>query len=139
MNITIDKTSRVPIYDQIKEQIKGLIHARQLHSGDQLPTIRELSVELAVNFNTVALAYRDLANEGVIVTERGRGTFVARTPGEEEMRRIRQAKLQAMVEALMHEADRLGYDRDEVGRTFVEHIRTYGMKPTTPSKPSQES
>jgi GntR family transcriptional regulator len=139
MNITIDKTSRVPIYDQIKEQIKGLIHARQLHSGDQLPTIRELSVQLAVNFNTVALSYRDLSNEGVINTERGRGTFVASTPGEEEMRRIRQAKLQTMVEALLHEADRLGYNRDEVGRTFVEQIRAYGTKPTIPNKPSQES
>jgi len=126
MNIHIDKTSRVPIYDQIKEQIKGLIQAGQLHTGDQLPTIRELSVELAVNFNTVSLAYRDLANEGVIVTERGRGTFVASTPGEEEMRRIRQAKLHDMVEALLHEAERLGYNRDEIGRAFIEQIRVYG-------------
>lgn len=132
MNIQIDKTSRVPIYDQIKEQIKGLIQAGQLHTGDQLPTIRELSVQLAVNFNTVALSYRDLANEGVINTERGRGTFVASTPGEEEMRRIRHAKLHAMVEALLHEAERLGYNRDEVGRAFVEQIRAYGNKSVPP-------
>jgi len=132
MLITIDKTSRVPIYDQIKEQIKGLIQAGQLHTGDQLPTIRELSVELAVNFNTVALAYRDLANEGVIITERGRGTFVASTPGEEEMRQIRQAKLHAMVEALLHEAERLGYNRDEIGQAFVEQIRVYGGRSAPP-------
>ncbi len=132
MLITIDKTSRVPIYDQIKEQIKGLIQAGQLHTGDQLPTIRELSVELAVNFNTVALAYRDLANEGVIITERGRGTFVASTPGEEEMRRIRQVKLHAMVEALLHEAERLGYNRDEIGQAFVEQIRVYGGRSAPP-------
>lgn len=138
MNIRIDKTSRVPIYDQIKEQIKGLIHARQLRAGDQLPTIRELSVELAVNFNTVALSYRDLANEGVIVTERGKGTFVASTPGEEEMSRIRQAKLQTMVEALLHEADRLGYSPEEVGRAFVEQIRAKAARSTLPSK-SRES
>jgi len=123
MNIRIDKTSRVPIYDQIKEQIKGLIHARQLRAGDQLPTMRELSVQLAVNFNTVALSYRDLANEGIIITERGRGTFVASTPGEEEMQRLRQAKLQTLVETLLQEAERLGYTRDEVGRAFVEQIR----------------
>jgi GntR family transcriptional regulator len=139
MNIRIDKTSRVPIYDQIKEQIKGLIHARQLHTGDQLPTIRELSVELAVNFNTVALSYRDLANEGVIITERGRGTFVASTPGEEEMRRIRQVKLQALVEALLQEADRLGYSREEIGRMFVEQIRARTAKPLPGSESSRES
>ncbi|HSQ16094.1 MAG TPA: GntR family transcriptional regulator [Anaerolineales bacterium] len=133
MNIRIDKTSRVPIYDQIKEQIKGLIHARLLRTGDQLPTIRELSVELAVNFNTVALSYRDLANEGIIITERGRGTFVAGTPGEEEMQRLRQAKLQALVETLLQEAERLGYTRDEVGRAFVEQIRTRGSKPAPAS------
>ncbi|HSQ84621.1 MAG TPA: GntR family transcriptional regulator, partial [Desulfobacterales bacterium] len=71
MDIRIDKASRVPIYDQIKEQVKGLIHSGLVKTGDQLPTIRELSVDLSVNFNTVALAYRDLVNEGVIITERG--------------------------------------------------------------------
>ena len=120
MNIHIDKNSRVPIYDQIKEQIKGLIHAGQIKTGDQLPTIRELSVALSVNFNTVALAYRDLANEGVIVTERGRGTFVASTPGEQEMHLIRSDKLRNLVEALLRETDRLGYQRHEV-KTIFDH------------------
>jgi GntR family transcriptional regulator len=138
MNIRIDKTSRVPIYDQIKEQIKGLIHARQLRTGDQLPTIRELSVQLAVNFNTVALSYRDLANEGVIITERGKGTFVASTPGEEEMSRIRHAKLHAMVEALLHEASRLGYNQEEVGRAFVEQIRAQSIKASPPANITRE-
>src|SRR5512137_646046 len=101
MDIRIDKNSRVPIYDQIKEQVKGLIHAGQIKTGDQLPTIRELSVELSVNFNTVALSYRDLANEGVIVTERGRGTFVASTPGEQEMQIIRIEMLHHLLEALL--------------------------------------
>jgi GntR family transcriptional regulator len=123
MEIRIDKTSRVPIYDQIKEQIKGLIHAGQVKTGDQLPTIRELSIELSVNFNTVALAYRDLANEGMIITERGKGTFVASTPGEEEMRTIRQEKLANLLSALFRETDRLGYTHEEVGRVFINHIK----------------
>ena len=131
MNIHIDKTSRVPIYDQIKEQIKGLIHARQLHTGDQLPTIRALSVELAVNFNTVALSYRALSHAGLIITERGKGTFVASTPGEEEMGHIRTEKLQALVRALIQETDRLGYPRDEVGWAFVEQIKSRSSKPTS--------
>jgi DNA-binding transcriptional regulator YhcF (GntR family) len=125
MDIRIDKTSRVPIYDQIKEQIKGLIHAGQIKTGDQLPTLRELSVELLVNFNTVALAYRDLVNEGIIVTERGKGTFVASTPGESEMLRIRQEKLQALVNALFEETKRLGYSRDEVRQAVEERTRSH--------------
>jgi DNA-binding transcriptional regulator YhcF (GntR family) len=123
MDIQIDKNSRVPIYDQIKEQIKGLIHAGQIKTGDQLPTIRELSVELSVNFNTVALSYRDLVNEGVIITERGKGTFVASTPGAEEMQTIRREKLQNLIEALIKETDRLGYSREDVGREFVNQFK----------------
>jgi GntR family transcriptional regulator len=122
MEIRIDKNSRVPIYDQIKEQIKGLIHAGQIKTGDQLPTIRELSVELAVNFNTVALAYRDLAYEGVIITERGKGTFVANTPGEAEMQTIRKEKLFNLLLALFRETDRLGYTHEEVNKAFTDQI-----------------
>ncbi len=126
MDIHIDKTSRVPIYDQIKDQVKGLVHAGQVKTGDQLPTIRELSVQLSVNFNTVALAYRDLANDGVIVTERGKGTFVAGTPGAEEMQLIRDQKLRNLVETLLRETDRLGYPRDEVGKEFSDQINNKG-------------
>jgi GntR family transcriptional regulator len=122
MDIRIDKNSRVPIYDQIKEQIKGLIHAGQIKTGDQLPTIRELSVELLVNFNTVALAYRDLVNEGVIITERGKGTFVASTPGVEEMLVIRTEKLHNLIETLIRETDRLGYKREDVESVFVNQV-----------------
>jgi DNA-binding transcriptional regulator YhcF (GntR family) len=123
MDIRIDKNSRVPLYDQIKDQIKGLIHAGQIKTGDQLPTIRELSVELSVNFNTVALAYRDLVNQGVIITERGKGSFVASTPGEEEMQAIRREKLKNLIVALVRETDRLGYEHEEVGRAFVDQVK----------------
>jgi GntR family transcriptional regulator len=122
MHIQIDKNSHIPIYNQIKEQVKGLIHAGQVKSGDQLPTIRELSVELSVNFNTVALAYRDLVNEGMINTERGRGTFVAGTPGEEEMKAIRQEKLNSLIVELLRETDRLGYEHEEVRRVFSDQL-----------------
>jgi len=122
MHIQIDKTSRVPLHDQIKEQIKGLIHAGQLKTGDQLPTMRELSIELAVNFNTVAHAYREMDGEGVITTRRGEGTFVASTPGAAEMRRIRQKKLRELINALFNETDRLGYTVEEVKQALDEQI-----------------
>ena len=120
MDILIDKTSRIPINEQIKEQIKGAVQAGQIKTGDQLPTIRQLSIELAVNVNTIALAYRDLSNEAVIITERGKGTFVASTPGDDEKQTIRHDKLMNIIAALVRETDRLGYTRDEVGRAFVE-------------------
>ncbi len=120
MDIHIDKTSGVPLHDQIKEQITGLIHAGRLKAGDQLPTIRTLSIDLAVNFNTVALAYRELDGEGVIATRRGEGTFVASTPGAAEMKRLRQKKLRDVIQALLVETRRLGYSLDEVQHAFDE-------------------
>jgi GntR family transcriptional regulator len=122
MKIRIDTSSRVPIYDQIEEQIKGLVHARQIKTGDQLPTIRELSVDLSVNFNTVAFAYRDLANDGVIITERGKGTFVASTPADDEMREIRREKLNNLIAELLQETDRLGYSHEEVDHAFTDQL-----------------
>jgi GntR family transcriptional regulator len=120
MQIQIDKTSGVPIYNQIKEQITGLIHAGRLNAGDQLPTIRALAIDLAVNVNTVALAYRELDSAGVIATRRGEGTFVASTPGAAEMRRLRQRKLRELAQAFVAETRRLGYEPEEVQQALDE-------------------
>ena len=122
MQIRIDKSARVPIHGQIKEQIVGLIHAGQLKAGDQLPTMRELSIALAVNFNTVAHAYRALDAQGVIQTRRGEGTFVANTPGEAEMRERRRQKLRSLAAALFTEANRLGYAPDEVAQAVRDQL-----------------
>jgi len=122
-NISIDKDSHVPIYAQLEDQVRGLIQAGQIKAGDQLPTIRELSEILAVNVNTVVLAYRDLSNEGVITTVRGKGTFIAGTPSADELQLTRAGKLRGMLETLLRETDRFGYTRDEVGRALVELFR----------------
>jgi GntR family transcriptional regulator len=122
-SIFIDKSNPVPIYEQIKDQIMGLIQTGQIKTGDQLPTIRELSVELSVNVNTVALAYRDLTNSGMLISERGKGTFVASNANEEEMRSLRVEKLQSLINSLIKETDRLGFSREEVGRSLVDQFR----------------
>jgi GntR family transcriptional regulator len=117
-DIHIDKNAMIPLYQQIKNQITGLIQTGKIKTGDQLPTIRELAMALSINVNTVALAYRDLAKEQAIITMRGKGTFVANTPGEAEMQAIRYEKLKTMLATLVQETDRLGYDRDELGQAF---------------------
>jgi len=132
VKIHVDRSSGVPIHDQIKEQVVGHIHAGQLRTGDQLPTIRGLSIALAVNVNTVARAYRELDAQGIIATRRGEGTFVAATPGEDELRRLRAERLARLVAGLVDEAERLGFSRAEVVRAVADRAAA------TPS-PTEES
>ena len=128
MPFHIDKTNSVPLHEQIKEQIVGMIHAGQLKDGDQLPTMRVLSVELGVNFNTVAHAYRELDAAGVVETRRGEGTFVANAAGEDERHLIRQRKLHSLVSRLYVEAQRLGYSADELRQAIDAQRETAGQK-----------
>jgi GntR family transcriptional regulator len=73
----IDRASPLPVYVQLAEQIRLLIHRGALGPGDPLPTVRELAVALGLNANTVTRVYRDLQQEGLLRLERGLGTYVA--------------------------------------------------------------
>ena len=73
----IDRASPLPVYVQLAEQIRLLIHRGALGPGDPLPTVRELAVALSLNANTVTRVYRDLQQEGLLRLERGLGTSVA--------------------------------------------------------------
>ena len=75
--ITLDYKNDKPLHEQITQGIKDLIICGALASGDQLPSVRELSVNLTVNPNTVQRAYKTLETEGVIYSIRGKGNFVA--------------------------------------------------------------
>ncbi len=75
--IIIDHQSKTPIYEQIKVQILSLIHAGVLAPGDQLPSLRALAAELSLNFNTIKKVFAQLEADGVIVTQQGKGCFVA--------------------------------------------------------------
>ena len=85
--LVIDKMSRVPIYEQIEEGIKREIVAGILNPKDQLPSIRELSVILSTNPNTVQKAIMSLDRAGIIVSNQGRGSFVA----EDARERIKES------------------------------------------------
>jgi GntR family transcriptional regulator len=73
----LDLQSGVPVYRQIIDQITGGIAAGALTRGDQLPTVRQLAVDLSVNPNTVIRAYRELEIRGVLETHQGTGTFIS--------------------------------------------------------------
>jgi GntR family transcriptional regulator len=73
----LDLRSGVPAYRQIIDQVRGALASGALTTGDQLPTVRQLAVDLAVNPNTVVRAYRELEFGGLLETHQGTGTFIS--------------------------------------------------------------
>src|SRR5579863_4802907 len=73
----LDPKSGVPAYRQIIDQVQGGLASGALAAGDQLPTVRQLAVDLAINPNTVLRAYRELEIRGVLDTQQGTGTFIS--------------------------------------------------------------
>lgn len=94
LQFALDLRSGVPAYRQIIDQVLGGIAAGTLRTGDQLPTVRQLAVDLAINPNTVVRAYRELEIREVLATQQGTGTFITgkKPPvdGLERQRRIGQ-------------------------------------------------
>src|SRR5450755_4395257 len=77
LEIRLDVQSGVPVYRQIIDQIMGGIATGAVKGGDQLPTVRQLAVDLSINPNTVIRAYRELEIRGVLDTQQGTGTFIS--------------------------------------------------------------
>ena len=113
MGFLIDAKSGVPFYRQIVEQVKFGIASGDFEPGDQLPTVRQLAVDLSINPNTVIRAYRELEIEGVIDTHQGSGTFVGnRKPQIDELER--QRMLDQILTELLARASGYGFTLDEV-------------------------
>ena len=77
MLIKVDTGAFVPLYEQVKTEIRRLAALGAVKPNDPLPSIRELAAEVLVNPNTVARAYRELEQEGLIYTQKGRGSFLS--------------------------------------------------------------
>lgn len=77
MKFFLDFHSRIPIYEQIKEQIISLIGQGALKTDDQLPSLRQLSADLSVNINTIKRAFSELESKGIIYSVAGKGSFVS--------------------------------------------------------------
>lgn len=117
----LDLASGVPVYRQIIDQILGAIASAALRGGDQLPTVRQLAVDLSINPNTVVRAYRELEIRGVLTTQQGTGTFITRDqvkPGDAE----RQRQLSQLVGEFMARAGASGFSVREVVDRIEEFV-----------------
>lgn len=122
MLLTLDFRSGVPIYVQIIDQIKHLVATGALQPDDQLPTVRQLATELRVNFNTIARAYRLLDEEGLISTQRGRGTYIVGPASEENSHRLRGEALDWLTRKYLNQAARLSCSPGEVRPMVMRYL-----------------
>ncbi len=109
----LDMLSGVPVYRQIMDQVSGGIAAGALARGDQLPTVRQLAVDLSINPNTVIRAYRELEIRGVLETQQGTGTFIGHQKAERD-EAGRQRRLDQLVSEFVARAGSAGFTVDEL-------------------------
>jgi GntR family transcriptional regulator len=114
MNLEVDFRSGIPIYLQVVDRIKEMIADGRLKPGDQLPTVRALALEMRVNFNTVARAYRIIDEAGIISTQQGRGTYILDMPTPEVSEAMRRNTFEALTDRYLADATRLGFSPAEI-------------------------
>jgi GntR family transcriptional regulator len=119
--VTLDSHDRTPIYAQLERGLRAAIATGRLRPGDQLPTVRQLAVDLQVNANTVARVYVELERAGVIETRRGVGSFITATPAQAHPPREHQRRLQAFVTRILADADRAGFSVDDLLSALDSH------------------
>ncbi|MEP5991591.1 GntR family transcriptional regulator [Rhodopirellula bahusiensis] len=123
MFFTVDPSNGVAIYSQIVRQVKFAVAEQTLRPGQLLPSVRQLSQQLAVNPNTVARAFQDLQSEGVIETLRGRGVVVCKG-AVERCRKQRRSILADRLTAVLTQALQAGLSAKEVRKLVDEQLRT---------------
>ena len=121
MELRINFASGVPIYLQLMEQIKHAVETGAIRAAEQLPTIRKVAEELAMNPNTVARAYGDLLRDGLIESRAGRGVFITRKrkvfTREEGWRR-----LEPLIDAAIGEAMAMDFTHGELREAFEKKL-----------------
>src|SRR3954447_8393410 len=112
--VGIDVKDRTPIYAQLDRGLRAAIATGRLSVGEQLPTVRQLAVDLRINANTVARVYAELERAGVIETRRGVGSFVVATPQQAHPPREEERRLRAFVTRMLADADAAGFSIEGV-------------------------
>jgi len=114
----IDLHSGVPVYRQLIDQARSGVASGSLTAGDQLPTVRQLAVDLSINPNTVMRAYRELELGGLLETQQGTGTFIANKKLEKNSAE-RERELSQMVGEIAARAGAAGFTLE----TVIERLR----------------
>jgi GntR family transcriptional regulator len=112
--VSVDPRDRTPIYAQLERALRAAIATGRLAAGDQLPTVRQLAVELSINANTVARVYAELERAGVLETRRGVGTFVSATPAQAHPPKQHERRLRAFITRLLADASAAGFTLDDL-------------------------
>jgi GntR family transcriptional regulator len=114
----------MPLYAQLTRAIKFAIATGRLQIGEQLPTVRQLAVDLRVNANTVAKVYAELERSGVLETRRGVGTFVCARHFEAKNRQDHEKSLREIVDRFVEEAGAMGFSPDDL----LDHLQSRRKK-----------
>ena len=112
--VSVDSRDRTPIYAQLDRALRAAIATGRLATGDQLPTVRQLAVELSINANTVARVYGELERAGILETRRGVGTFISATPAKAHPPKQHERRLRTFVTRLLADASAAGFTLDDL-------------------------
>jgi GntR family transcriptional regulator len=112
IKFSLDQDNGVSVYRQVIQQIEYAILSGRVKTGDKLPTIRSLAVELKINPNTIAKAYNELEIRGIVSTHVGSGTFIA--DGKPRLEDDRKAKIREVMDRFTWEMANLGVGRAEL-------------------------
>lgn len=121
--IKVDPSSFIPIYEQIKKEIKGQITQGKLRALEPLPSIRDLATDLIINPNTVARAYRELEMEGFIYTRKGKGCYVTDNSSS-LIEKERLTLLIRIFDQAIEDARRYNLTRAEIIGLFEQRLRS---------------
>src|SRR5882757_1932936 len=113
--------SGVPVYRQLIDQVQGALAAGRLKPGDQLPTVRQAAVDLAINPNTVTRAYREMEIRGLLETQQGTGTFIAEQQIETDSR-LRSRQLEKLATEMIARAGANGFTLTEL----IDALKAHG-------------
>jgi GntR family transcriptional regulator len=119
--VRVDPRDRTPIYAQLERGLRAAIATGTLGPGAQLPTVRQLAVELQINANTVARVYAELERGGILETRRGVGSFVTATPKQAHPPREHDRRLRIFITRMLAEADASGLTLDDVLGALAAH------------------
>ena len=121
--IRVDSRDPTPLYAQLEREIRVAIATGRMRPGDQLPTVRQMAVDLRINANTVARVYLSLEREGIVITKRGVGTFISDAGPKQRHAPHRERQLRVAMDRFLTEVATLGYSPRQAVRELARRIR----------------